>query len=174
MRGLGHRAPRPVENREVLPRALRPAVSAFTRTRVFRRFGPRLVPPFERAVARATGRRLVSSGLVVPSLVLHTVGARSGRPREAPMIYCPGADGAMLVAGSNFAQDGHPAWTANLLAHPDAEVEIGGRRLAVHAEEVADDEREAVWAMLEANWPGYRGYERLSGRRIRLFRLLPR
>ncbi|WP_277212632.1 hypothetical protein [Isoptericola croceus] len=34
-----------------------------------------------------------------------------------------------------------------------------------------DDEREAAWARLEAQWPGYRAYERDSGCTVRLFRL---
>jgi deazaflavin-dependent oxidoreductase (nitroreductase family) len=162
------------EDRVMLPRAVRPVVSAFTRTRLFRRFGPRVVPPLERMLARLTGGRVVSSGLVVPSLVLRTKGARTGEPRAAAMIYCPEPGGAMLVAGSNYARGTHPAWTANLLAHPEAEVAIGRRRIPVRAALVGEDEREAVWARLEAGWPGYRGYERLSGRRIRLFRLTPR
>lgn len=158
----------------MLPQALRPLVSRFTRTRLFLHAGPSLVPRFERLVARLTGGRVVSSGLIVPSLVLRTTGARTGEPRTATMIYCPEPGGAMLVAGSNFARGSHPAWTANLLAHPDAEVELGRRRVPVRAVQVGEAEREAVWARLEANWPGYRGYERISGRRIRLFRLVPR
>jgi deazaflavin-dependent oxidoreductase (nitroreductase family) len=158
----------------VLPRALRPLVSRFTRTRLFLRAGPRAVPLLERATARLTGGRVVTSGLIVPSLVLRTTGARTGEPRAASMIYCPEPGGAMLVAGSNFARGAHPAWTANLLAHPDAVVELGRRRVPVRASEVGEAEREAVWARLEANWPGYRGYERIAGRRIRLFRLVPR
>jgi len=157
-----------------LPRALRPAVARFSRTRFFRRVGPRIMPPLERAVSRLTGGATPLSGLLVPSLVLHTVGARSGLPRETPLMYCPRPDGTMLVTGSNFASERHPAWTANLLARPDAWVAVGRRRIDVTASLVPEDEREAVWARLEENWPGYRGYERASGRQLRIFRLVPR
>ena len=50
---------------------------------------------------------------------------------------------------------------------------VRGRRLAVHATPVRDDEREAVWRVLEAQWPDYREYERDSGRTARIFRLQP-
>ena len=73
------------------------------------------------------------SALLVPSLILHTRGAKSGEPRDAPLMYTPDGSGRAIVAGTNFAGGRHPAWTANLLAHPDAEITVRGRRMAVHA-----------------------------------------
>ena len=75
------------------------------------------------------------------------------------------------MAGSAFAQDRHPAWTYNLLAHPDASISVHGRHIPVRATLVEDGERDAVWAQIERQWPGYRQYERASGRVVRLFRL---
>lgn len=156
-------------------RPLRVVVARFTRTRFFRRYGPRMMPPLERFASFVTrGRRGPLSGAVVPSLVLHTVGAKSGEPRESALMCCPVDDGTILVTGSNFARPEHPAWTWNLLAHPDVEIDFRGERRQVRAELVGDDEREAVWRALEAQWPGYRGYERSSGRVLRIFRLVPR
>jgi deazaflavin-dependent oxidoreductase (nitroreductase family) len=137
------------------------------------------MPPLERATRFVTGGRIQLSGVLVPSLVLHSTGAKTGIERDTPLMYCPEFDGStsagsMLVTGSNFARQSHPAWTANLLAHPDAAVSIRGRRVAVHAQLVGDDEREAVWKTIERQWPGYRGYERASGRRLRIFRLTQR
>jgi deazaflavin-dependent oxidoreductase (nitroreductase family) len=131
------------------------------------------MPPLERAMRFLNRGKTPLSGVLVPSLVLHTTGAKSGQPRQTELMYCPdGAD--MLVAGSNWAQKTHPAWTANLLAHPEAAVDVLGRRIAVTATLVPPDEREATWALLERNWPGYRGYERASGHDLRIFRLTPR
>lgn len=134
-----------------------------------------MMPPLERFAARLTGgRRGPISGVVVPSLILHTVGAKTGQPRETLLMCCPQDDGTIYITGSNFARPEHPAWTWNLLAHPDAEIEYHGRRTTVRAELVPDEEREQTWRVLERNWPGYRGYERTSGRRLRIFRLVPR
>jgi deazaflavin-dependent oxidoreductase (nitroreductase family) len=153
--------------------AVRRVLAPVTRTPFFRRFGPAFLPPLERMTARLTGGRVQLSGLLVPSLVLHTVGARSGEPRDAPLMYTPDGRGRAIVAGSNFAGSQHPAWTTNLLAHPDAEITVRGRRMRVRATLIGDDERDATWALIERQWPGYRGYERSSGRVVRLFRLQP-
>lgn len=154
-------------------RTVRSVVARFSRSGVFRRVGPTVMPPLERGIAWATRGRVQMSGLLVPSLVLHTIGAKSGLERETPLMYCPEPHGRMLVTGSNFARDTHPAWTANLLAHPTASVSVHGRTIPVRATLVDDDEREAVWRYIERQWPGYRGYERAAGRVLRIFRLDP-
>lgn len=151
--------------------AVRSLVAPLTRTRAFRAVGPVLLPPAERALAWASGGRLQISALLVPSLVLHSTGARSGKQRDTYLMYTPDGRGRGIVAGSAFAQGRHPAWTYNLLAHPDASISVHGRRVAVRATLVGDDERDAVWAQIEQQWPGYREYERASGRVVRLFRL---
>ena len=46
-------------------------------------------------------------------------------------------------------------------------------RIEVTATLVPAEQREATWAVLERNWPGYRGYERAAGRELRIFRLTP-
>ena len=154
--------------------AVRAVVAPLSRTRVFRRWiGPTLLPPVERFVSWISRGRVQVSGLLVPSLVLHTIGAKSGQPREAPLMYTPDGKGRAIVAGTNFAGANHPAWTTNLLAHPDAEITVRGRRYAVRAALLSDDEGEAAWATIERQWPGYRNYERSSGRTVRLFLLQP-
>ena len=149
---------------------VRSVVAPVTRTRAFRAVAPVVLPPVERALARLTRGRFQLSAVLVPSLVLHTIGARSGEPRDTYLMYTPVGGGRLVVAGMSFARDRHPAWTYNLLAHPDAAVSIRGRRFDVRATPVTDDgERDALWARIEAQWPGYRAYERDSGRVVRLF-----
>jgi deazaflavin-dependent oxidoreductase (nitroreductase family) len=152
---------------------VRALIAPLTRTRLFRRWAPLALPPIERLLSRLTGGQVQLSALLVPSLVLHTIGAKSGEPRDAPLMYTPDGRGRAIVAGTNFAGGRHPAWTTNLLANPDAAITVRGRRMPVRAEVVPDAERDAVWTRIEAQWPGYRGYERDSGRTVRLFRLQP-
>jgi deazaflavin-dependent oxidoreductase (nitroreductase family) len=153
---------------------VRAAVAPLTRTRVFRRvLGPLLLPPLERFLARASRGRVQLSGLLVPSLILHTTGAHTGEPRDAALMYTPDGHGRAIVAGTNFAGHRHPAWTANLLAHPQAEISVRGRRMPVRATLIPLEERDETWAIIERQWPGYRNYERASGRTVRLFRLQP-
>ena len=156
-----------------LTRTVRSVVAAFTRSRFFRRFGPTIMPPLERGWAKVSGGKRPLSGLLVPSLVLHTTGAKSGIERSTELMFCPEPAGRMLITGSNFAREGHPAWTGNLIAHPDASVTIKGRRLDVTATRIPDDKLDETWDWIERQWPGYRGYERASGRTLRIFRLTP-
>jgi deazaflavin-dependent oxidoreductase (nitroreductase family) len=152
---------------------VRQVIAPLSRTRAFRKAGPIVMPRVERVIAFVTGGSVQVSGLLVPSLRLTTTGAKSGIPRDVVLMYTPDGHGRAIVAGSNFAGERHPAWSTNLLAHPDAEISVRGRRLAVRATLIGDDERDAVWARIEHQWPGYRGYERSSGRVVRLFRLQP-
>ncbi|WP_432560174.1 nitroreductase family deazaflavin-dependent oxidoreductase [Granulicoccus sp. GXG6511] len=154
-----------------LIRVLRQICAPISRTRAFRAIGPVALPPAERFLKRVTRGRLIVSGILVPSLVLHTTGAKSGEPRVVELMYTPDGNGGAIIAGTNFARGNHPGWTANLKAHPDAEAVVRGQRYRVHAERVPDSEREAVWTRIEKQWPGYRAYERESGRIVRLFRL---
>jgi len=128
------------------------------------------MPGFERVMKRITGGRVTASGILMPALVLHTTGAKSGQPRQTELMCVPD-HGTWLITGSNYAREHHPAWTANLLAHPEAEIDYRGRRIPVTAALVPESEREQVWATIQNQWPGYRKYELASGRMLRIFRL---
>ena len=152
---------------------VRAVLAPVSRTRWFRRFATTGLPAIERWVTRISGGRVQLTAFVVPSLLLHTIGAKSGVPRDVPLMYTADGSGRAIVAGTNWAGPRHPAWTANLLAHPDAEITVRGRRMAVRAALIPDDERDAAWAIMEAQWPDYRQYERDSGRTARIFILQP-
>lgn len=168
-------APRPelAERRpDPVVRVVRHIVAPITRTRVFRWVAPRAMPPIERVIAVLSGRSVQLSSLLVPSLILTTIGAKSGLPRDSVLMYTADGRGNAIVASTSFARDRHPAWTYNLLAHPHAEISVRGRRYAVRASLIEGDARELAWRRIEHQWPGYRAYERESGRTVRLFRLV--
>ena len=128
--------------------------------------------PLDRALGRLTRGRFVAFGLPgLPSLLITTTGRRSGEPRSNPLLYAPDGE-AFVVIGSNWGQQHHPAWTANLLANPEATVMVDGERFPVRARLVAGPERARLRELLLDVWPGYAGYERRSGGRdLRIFRL---
>lgn len=147
------------------------AVQAVAGSRAFAPLARDVVPPVDRLLSRLTGGRFVLAALLVPSLVLTAKGARTGEPRTTPLATLPEPDGSWLVVGSNFGQPRHPAWTANLLAHPDATVVAQGRTHAVRAYLLTGAERAAVWPRLTEVWPTYDVYAARSGRELRVFRL---
>jgi len=145
--------------------------SRLMRTSFARRVFVPHMAPVQLWLYRRTGGRFQLSSLLLPSLVLVTTGAKSGLRRETPLMCLPRPDGSYLVAGSNWGQAHHPAWSANLLAHPDAEVLVRRRAHPVRAQLLAGDDREAAWDLLEAQFPGYREYETQARRDIRIFSL---
>jgi deazaflavin-dependent oxidoreductase (nitroreductase family) len=157
---------------------LRRAVVAFFARVMRTQFAQRHISPhfapMQQWIYHRTGNRLQISALLMPTLILYTTGAKSGKRRETPLICFPEDGGRLLVAGSNWGKPHHPAWTANLMAHPDAEVVYKRRSIRVHAELLSAAEREAVWPQLEAQFPGYRKYEDTAEREVRVFRLTPR
>jgi deazaflavin-dependent oxidoreductase (nitroreductase family) len=146
-------------------------VQAVAASRWFEVVGSQIVPRMDRAVHRATRGRVIMSQAMVPSLVLHAVGARSGAARDTPLATVPEAGGTWLVVGSNFGKAHHPAWTANLLAGPDVAITFERDRIPVRAELLSAEEKAAVWPDLLAVWPAYDRYVDKSGRDLRVFRL---
>jgi deazaflavin-dependent oxidoreductase (nitroreductase family) len=149
-------------------------VQRVSTTRVFARLAPRALPAVDRAVHRISGGRTLMSGWLLPSLMLTTTGARSGLLRRTPLVCVPEPGGTWLLVGSNFGRAGHPAWSANLIAHPRARVEWQGEEIEVGARLLAGAERQAAWAEALRMWPPYATYQSRVTREIRLFRLARR
>ena len=109
-----------------------------------------------------------------PVLVLYQVGRRTGRRHATPLLFGREGDDFLLVA-SYGGRPWHPAWYLNLKAHPEAEVELMGRRIPVRAEEIGSgEERDRLWRMMAALYPGYDTYQRKTERLIPVIRLRPR
>jgi len=104
------------------------------------------------------------SGLV-PSLLLTTVGRRSGRRTTMPLFYGTCDSGYVVIASKGGAQT-QPAWYLNLCAAPDVEIQVGPERFAVRARTAEGVEREALWAQMEAVYPPYRDYQARTARTI--------
>jgi deazaflavin-dependent oxidoreductase (nitroreductase family) len=133
----------------------------------------RALVPVDRFVARVTKGRIVALGMA-PSLIITTTGRKTGEPRTQPLTYARDGDG-FAVIGSNWGQAPHPAWTANLLANPQAVVRLKGRSIPVDAALTSGAERERLLGLLLRTWPAYQVYaERAPHRELRIFRLTPR
>jgi len=148
-------------------------VQKVSSTRGFARIAPHVIPALDRAVHRLTRGKVLLSAQMLPGVVLTSTGARSGQLRHSPLACMPEEDGWVLV-GSNFGRAGHPAWTHNLLAHPDAEISWKGAGIPVTARLLEGAERAEVWKAALAFWPPYATYQARVEREIRLFRVVRR
>jgi deazaflavin-dependent oxidoreductase (nitroreductase family) len=112
-------------------------------------------------------------GLLLPTALLETRGARTRQVRRNGVIYFHDADRVVIVASKlGLPQD--PAWFHNLRASPD--VSLGGRPF--RAEIVTDDaERARLWELADRVFPAYAAYRSRAsrtGRTIPIVRLHPR
>jgi deazaflavin-dependent oxidoreductase (nitroreductase family) len=150
-------------------------VQKVSSTRGFAKVAPHVVPALDRAVHRLTRGKVLLSAQMLPGVILTAKGARSGRPRRTPLACMPEDGGrSWILIGSNFGRTDHPAWTYNLLAHPDAEVSWKGEDIPVRALLLEGEERDAVWKTALGFWPPYATYQARVEREIRLFRIVRR
>jgi deazaflavin-dependent oxidoreductase (nitroreductase family) len=98
-------------------------------------------------------------------LVLTTTGRKSGEPRKFALIYDSRGDDLVVVASKGGAPD-HPGWYENLLAHPDASVQVRGERFDVRARTAEGAEREELWRLMNRSWPNYDTYATRTDREI--------
>jgi deazaflavin-dependent oxidoreductase (nitroreductase family) len=108
-----------------------------------------------------------------PMLLLDHVGAKSGKRRTSPLVYVRDGENVVLVA-SKGGYPKNPAWFHNLIAHPDTTVQIGARRMPVHARVADPEEHRRLWPMAVAVYGGYEDYQRRTEREIPLVILQPR
>ncbi|HXE43889.1 MAG TPA: nitroreductase/quinone reductase family protein [Conexibacter sp.] len=122
---------------------------------------------------RASGGRL-GMGLILPTALLETRGARSGQLRRNGVIYFNDGERVVVIASKLGAPE-HPAWFHNARANPDA-VRLGGQ--AFRAEVVEDEaERARLWDLADrvfAPYAAYRERAGRAGRTIPIVRLWPR
>lgn len=108
-----------------------------------------------------------------PLLLLHTRGARSGAERVNPMMYLQDGD-RYLVFASKAGADTHPDWYHNLVANPDAEIEVGDQTIPVRSEELKGAERDEKYAKQASLYPGFAAYEAKTSRVIPVLALTSR
>lgn len=132
----------------------------------------KLMPLDRRLLLRTRGRRTILGPVGAPTLVLESTGRKSGLPRLSPLLYTRDGD-SVIVVGSNFGQEHHPAWTGNLIAQPAARVISGGVEVPVVAELLTGEEAAAGWQKMVDNIAVYAAYKTRTDRDIRVFRLTP-
>jgi len=112
---------------------------------------------------------------VPPSLLLHSVGAKTGKARINTLTY--GRDGdSYLIVASNGGANRYPAWYHNLKAHPDVDINVGPQRFAVHASILLPDspDYDRLWKIVNKNNSDrYTNYQKRTDRPIAIIALKP-
>jgi deazaflavin-dependent oxidoreductase (nitroreductase family) len=108
----------------------------------------------------------------IATLLLETVGARSGEPRSAMLGFLEDGPGAWLVVASLAGSARNPGWLHNLAKNPTATVELAdGRRVPVTATSLVGPELDAAWKRVKNEAPEYANYLSVTDRAMPIVRL---
>jgi F420H(2)-dependent quinone reductase len=124
-------------------------------------------------VYRLSRGRLMNTVGTGPVLLLTSTGRRSGQKRTAPVLYLKDGE-RFVVVGSNAGNARAPAWSYNLKANPDAEIEVRGDRRSVRARVAEGEERTELWRKVNEMYEGFDRYDANTAREIAVFVLEPR
>jgi len=100
---------------------------------------------------------LGTSGLL-PTLLLRTIGRKSGAVHILPLIYGVYGNEWVIVA-SKGGSPAHPAWYHNLMAMPDVVFQVATQAFRATCREAAGEERERVWDYMARLFPPYVTYQ---------------
>ena len=127
-------------------------------------------------VYRKTNGWIGHRTLWIPSLLLHTVGAKTGKARTTSLTYARDGDDYLIVASKGG--DPHaPGWYHNLRKNPNVEINVGPRRFGVTARPVlpADPDYSRLWQIVNKNNSNrYAAYQKKTSRPIPVVVLTPR
>ena len=98
-------------------------------------------------------------------LILTTTGARSGAPRENPLVYTQDGSRIVVIASKGGAPT-HPAWYHNLVAHPEVTVELAGESFSATAHVATEAEYERLYKHHADINPAFNDYRARTSRRI--------
>jgi deazaflavin-dependent oxidoreductase (nitroreductase family) len=118
-----------------------------------------LITRVQRWLYLRTNGAIGASIFGITMLLLTTVGRKSGRENQIPLLYIADGDRLVLIA-SNAGDARHPAWWHNLQANPRARVQVRGERFEVIAHTADAAERALLWPRLLATYRDFARYER--------------
>lgn len=142
------------------PSMMRRAVGRFLATKSGSRFHRTYMRPLDERLMRLTGGRLHTGKGTAPLVLLRTIGAKSGVPRDVTLAYFTDGDDVILIA-SNYGQAKHPSWYYNLRKNPRCELFADGRpdsggEFVARETEGADHDR--LFALVERYFANFTSY----------------
>ncbi len=108
----------------------------------------------------------------MPLLLLHHIGAKSGKSHINPLAY-QSDDGRYVIFASKGGAPTNPAWYYNLKAQPHVKIEVGTNTLDVVASEASGEERERLYRTQAERLPQFAEYAQKTERLIPVIVLTP-
>jgi deazaflavin-dependent oxidoreductase (nitroreductase family) len=117
------------------------------------------------ATLRRTRGLVGAKWLGAPVLVLVTIGRKSGKVRQTPLLYVSDGDRIILLA-ANAGNDRIPAWWLNLRAAETVEILIRGRRQRMRWREADGEEYDRLFEAFVDIYPPSEHYAGFTERRL--------
>jgi F420H(2)-dependent quinone reductase len=109
----------------------------------------------------------------MPQILLTTSGRRTGRPHTVVLGAVREGDGWAVIASYN-GSDVDPSWWLNLVAHPEATIQVDDQIIKVRMQEITNPaDRERIWNAAVAQVNRYATYAKKTSRVIPLGLLRP-
>ena len=109
-----------------------------------------------------------------PTVLLTTVGAKTGKEHTHVLGGFADGNDAWLIIASKGGAPTHPAWFINLAKNPDKVwLEVGNRKFRAQVDSLKGKEREDAYARVVAVAPNYGAYLKKTDREIPVIRLTP-
>jgi deazaflavin-dependent oxidoreductase (nitroreductase family) len=143
--------------------------------KIFKYVGKAHVWVYRRTGGRVGGIWRVGAGFrkPVPTMLLEHRGRKSGRVFVTPLLYMrDGAD--VVIVASQGGRAEHPQWYRNLVANPEAVIEIGRQRRPVRAVVADAEQRARLWPRLVEVYADFDTYQSWAEREIPVVVLQPR
>jgi deazaflavin-dependent oxidoreductase (nitroreductase family) len=120
---------------------------------------------------RATGGKAGGMFTGKPLVLVHHIGAKSGKERIAPLV--PLLDGGRIfIFATKGGSDKNPDWYGNLVANPNVTVELGTETFPATARTLTGEERDDIYAKQSAVEPQFGEYQQMTTRVIPVVELV--
>lgn len=117
--------------------------------------------------------RVIGGHQFTTTLLLRTVGRKTGQMRIAPLIYGD-IGGEVVIVASKGGADVHPSWYLNIKDSDEVAFQVATQAFRGTWREPAGSERATIWAFMEKIYPPYEEYQKATKRTIPLVMLAPR
>ncbi len=120
---------------------------------------------------RSSGKRM-GTLRGMPLLLLTTIGRKTGQKRVTPIMYIQDENNYVVTA-SNGGADKNPAWFVNLMANPQAQIQVGAVTIDVTVQQADQQEKSRLWSQLVSQAPFFADYQKKTTRNIPMVILKP-
>ena len=123
-------------------------------------------------VLHASNGRLMNKLIGLDMLLLFSIGRKTGKTRQTPLLYIENEEG-YLCAASYAGSPSHPNWYYNIIKKPKVGLMIKKERLDAEAHVLSGEERCLAWGELVRNYPNYEKYQNRTSRIIPIIEFRP-